>query len=111
MRKTSLFALAIISSTATITPTVAEAAEAATVSTIVQTADLDLSSASGQRELDLRIVRAAREVCGEASDVDLKGKNAVRQCRADTIAQAGSQRDQLLTAARSGAPVLVAAAR
>jgi UrcA family protein len=111
MRNTSLFALALIASAATIAPTVAQAFEPVTVSSIVQTADLDLSSATGQQELDRRIVQAAREVCGEASSVDLEGKNSVRQCRADTIAAASSQREQLLAAARSGSPILVASAR
>jgi UrcA family protein len=111
MRNTALFALAIIASATTITPTVAEALEPMTATSIVRTADLDLSSDTGRRELDRRIVQAAREVCGDASDVDLEGKNAVRQCRDETIAQAASQRDQLLAAARSGAPILVASAR
>ena len=111
MRNTALFALAIIASAATITPTVAQAFEPVTVSSIVRTADLDLSSSNGQRELDRRIVQAAREVCGEASDFDLEGKNAARHCVADTVAAATSQREQLLAAARSGSPILVASAR
>ena len=111
MRNTALFALALIASGTTITPTVAKAFEPVTVSSIVQTADLDLSSATGQQELDRRIVDAAREVCGEASNVDLEGRNAVRQCRADTIAAATSQRQQLLAAAKSGSPILVASVR
>ena len=61
--------------------------------------------------LDRRIVQAAIEVCGDASNVNLEGKNAVRQCRDDTIAQAASQREQLLAAARSGSPIIVASAR
>ena len=111
MRNTALLAMALIASAATITPTVAQAFEPVTVTSIVQTADLDLSSASGQRELDRRIVRAARTVCGEASDVDLEGKNAVRDCRSATIAQASAQREQLLAAAKTGTPILVASAR
>ena len=111
MKNTALFALALIASAATVTPTVAQAFEPVTASSIVRTADLDLSSASGQQELDRRIVRAANEVCGEASNVDLEGKNAVRQCRDDTVAQAASQREQLLAAARSGSPIVVASAR
>lgn len=111
MRNTALFTMALIASAATITPTVAQAFEPVTVSSIVHTADLDLSSDAGQQELDRRIVQAARDVCGTASAVDLEGKNAVRQCRADTIAQAGSQREQLLAAAKSGSPILVASAR
>ena len=86
-------------------------AEPITVTSTVQTADLDLSSADGQRQLDRRIARAAREVCGSASDADLEGKNEVRRCRAETIAAAASQRDHLLAAVRNGAPILVASAR
>jgi UrcA family protein len=111
MKNTALFTLALIASAATVTPTVAQAFEPVTVTSIVPTADLDLSNSDGRQELDRRIVQAAREVCGAASDVDLEGKNAVRQCRADTIAQAATQREQLLAAARSGAPILVASAR
>ena len=111
MRNTALFALAIIASAATITPTVASAFEPETVTSVVRTADLDLSSAGGRQELDRRIVQAAREVCGSASDVDLEGKNGARQCREDVIASAASQREQLLAAARTGAPILFASAR
>lgn len=111
MRNTALFALALIASAATITPTVANAFEPVTATSIVHTGDLDLSSATGQQELDLRIAKAARDVCGSASDVDLEGKNAVRQCREDTVAKAAGQREQLLAAARAGTPTLVASAR
>ena len=109
MKDTAFFALALITSAAIIAPTAGQAAEPVTVTSVVQTADLDLASANGQRELDRRIARAARVVCGTASDADLEGKNDVRQCRAETIAAAVSQREQLL-AARSGSPILVASA-
>lgn len=46
-------------------------------------ADLDLNSRSGQVKLDQRISAA----CGDASAVDLEGRNAVRACRADAQAQ------------------------
>jgi UrcA family protein len=108
MKTISILALALI---AAATPGTAFALEPVTATSIVRTADLDLSSASGERELDRRIVQAARDVCGEASNVDLEGKNAVRQCRDETIAVAAAQREQLLAAARSGAPILVASAR
>jgi UrcA family protein len=111
MKNTALFALALIASAATITPTVAEAFEPVTVTSIVRTVDLDLSSDAGLQELDRRIVQAAHEVCGEASNVDLEGRNAVRQCRSDTIAQAASQREQVLAVAKTGSPILVASAR
>jgi UrcA family protein len=110
MRTIALITLAAIASAAVISPTAASA-EPVTATSIVQTADLNLSSNVGQRELDLRIAQAAREVCGTASDVDLEGKNAVRHCREQTIAQASSQREQLVAAAKSGTPILVASAR
>jgi UrcA family protein len=63
-------------------------------------------------ELDHRIVQAAREVCGTASDVDLEGKNAVRHCRESRQSlRASAQREQLLAATKSGTPILVASAR
>ena len=104
MMKTVTFGLALIAA-AGVTPA---SAEPLTVTSIVATADLDLSTASGQNELDRRIIRAAREVCGEASDVDLEGKNAVRQCRADTIAAASSRREALLASAAAGVPIVIA---
>ena len=107
MRNIALISMALLASVAA----PAAAFEPVTVTSIVETADLDLSSVNGQRELDRRIIQAARTVCGEASDVDLEGKNAVRDCRSETIAQASSQREQLIAAAKSGAPILVASAR
>jgi UrcA family protein len=78
---------------------------------LVRTADLDLSSAAGQRTLDARLGNAAREVCGAAADVDLEGRNDVRQCRSEVLARANSQRDQLLAAAGRGAFIAITAAR
>ena len=74
---------------------------------IVRTSDLDLSTSSGRAKLDHRLVNAAYEVCGSASDADLAGKNAVRACRADVLASARARSQQL--AAHAG-PILVAAA-
>ena len=73
---------------------------------IVQTSDLDLNSKAGRTALDHRLVTAAYEVCGTASDVDLAGKNEMRACRADVLAKARSEGQQL---ASRGAPILVAA--
>ncbi len=75
----------------------------------VQTADLDLNSDAGQHKLELRLVRAAREVCGTASDADVVGKNEVRKCRADTLAKARGQSETL--AAGRGDVIAVTAAR
>jgi UrcA family protein len=74
---------------------------------IVQTADLDLSTDAGRRALDQRLVVAAYEVCGTASDADLKGKNAARQCRSDVLAQARAKSDRL--ADRGKGTIVVAA--
>ena len=76
----------------------------------VHTADLDLSTTTGQRQLDARLSQAAREVCGTASDVDLEGKNQVRRCRNEVLARANAQRDQLL-ASRGGGIIAVSASR
>jgi len=73
---------------------------------IVRTADLDLTSEAGRAQLDHRLVTAAYEVCGEASDVDVSGKNAVRACRTDVLAKARSEGQRL---ASRGAAIIVAA--
>src|SRR5436190_1099053 len=79
---TKIFIATLLAFTAT--PALAESP--ATVSSTVQTADLDLSSAAGQRALNHRLSLAAIDVCGTASDVDIAGKNDVRQCRAEVLA-------------------------
>ena len=88
-------------------PAFSQPAPAQNVS-IVHTSDLDLSTASGRATLDHRLVIAAYDVCDSAADVDLSGKNKVRACRAETLAKARAESEQL--ANRAG-PVLVAAAR
>ena len=75
----------------------------------VWTGDLDFRSEAGQRTLELRLARAAREVCGTASDADLVGKNEVRKCRAETLAKARGQGETL--AAARGEVIAVTAAR
>ena len=74
----------------------------------VETADLDLSSAKDRRTLDRRLELAVKEVCGTASDVDIAGKNDVRRCRVDTLANLANERDQRIARA-SGDPIEVAA--
>jgi len=90
-----------------VAPALAEPMPVQNVS-IVRTADLDLTSASGRAQLDHRIVAAAYDVCGTPSDADLVGKNVARACRADVLATARSQSAQL---AGRGTPILIAAAR
>ena len=74
----------------------------------VQTYDLDLGSEAGRRKLEQRLARAAREVCGTASDVDVEGKNEVRKCRVETLAKAREQ-GETLVAARGGVIAVTAA--
>jgi UrcA family protein len=94
-------------------PALAEpvAPEAQTYVSYVHTSDIDLRSQQGQRVLDQRLAQAAREVCGTASDVDVKGKNQVRECRKDAIGRAGGEREALLAAAQRGATIAITAGR
>lgn len=101
---TKIFLATLLAFTAA--PALAEAP--VSVSTTVETADLDLSSAAGQRALNHRLAIAAKEVCGTASDVDVEGKNDVRRCRAKTLASLAAERDQRIAAA-SAQPIQVAA--
>jgi UrcA family protein len=105
-------ALRIIISSALITaamirgaPTVAEPVKGQNVS-VVHTADLDLSSKAGRRQLDQRLVVAARDVCGGASDIDLAGKNQVRACRTQVLSTARAKGEEL---AARGQDIKVAA--
>ena len=75
---------------------------------IVRTADLDLTTNAGRVALDHRLVVAANEACGSAADVDLAGQNQVRACRADVLAKARAQGQEI---ASRGGTILVAAAR
>jgi UrcA family protein len=89
-------------------PALAEAAPEQAVS-IVHTVDLDLSTASGRQALDHRLVTAAYDVCGTASDADLAGKNQVRACRVEVLAKARADSRQL--ASRGSGTILVATSR
>jgi UrcA family protein len=75
---------------------------------IVRTADIDLSSKAGRDTLNHRLITAAGEVCGTASDADLVGKNQVRACRVQVLAEARATGERL---ASKGAPILVASNR
>ncbi len=74
---------------------------------VVSYADLDLSSQSGVRALNRRILSAVQTACGTASDADLHGKNAVNECRTTTFEQASSQvRGAIALASRTGSIVI-----
>jgi UrcA family protein len=109
MNKFTIFGLALFASAATISPVVA--AEPATATSIVRTADLDLASKAGQRTLEHRLSIAIVEACGEASDADLAGQNGVRACRVDARIKVAAERDRLVELASRGTQILVASAR
>ena len=90
-------------------PALAEPAQPQNVS-IVRTADLNLSTNGGRSALDHRLVIAAGEVCGAAADVDLAGRNQVRQCRADVLAKARARGEELASRGANEA-ILVASSR
>ena len=102
--------LAIIAGSALATTAVIKAAPALSeplqAVAIVHTGDLDLSTNVGRRELDLRLIHAAHEVCDTASDVDLAGKNKAPQCRAAVLARARARSAEL---AANGQSIVVAA--
>ena len=100
---TKIFIASLLAFTAT--PLLAE--PPVTVTSFVQTADLDLASEAGQRTLDKRLSRAIIEVCGEASPTDLAGQNKVLDCRTDAHNRFDAERDERIAAA-SPKPILVA---
>jgi len=91
-------------------PALAEPRGAGTAVSVVRTSDLNLASAAGQRQLDIRLSHAAREVCGTASESDLGGRNDVRKCRGDVLAKARAV-GRSAASARPGMPIAVIAAR
>lgn len=106
MNKPLLIILGSALATGALIKAVPAFAEPAQAISVVRTADLDLSTHAGRKALDHRLVIAAYQVCGTASDVDLAGKNAVRDCRSDVLAKARSRSEQL---AIRGEGVVVAA--
>ena len=82
-------------------------AEAVTATRAVATADLDLSTAAGMRTLEHRLTIAIVDACGEASNFDLHGANAVRVCRVEARARVAGERDRIV-ALRSKSPVAIA---
>jgi UrcA family protein len=76
---------------------------------VVHTGDLNLSTDSGRRALEVRLTHAARDVCGTPSDVDLAGKNKARACRDTVLADARARGEQL--AVRGGTDTITLAAR
>jgi len=114
MRRSILIALgsAIITGVAIkAAPALAQDTAADVQVSFVRTADLDLSTDFGRRQLDKRLANAAREVCGTASDVDVEGKNEVRKCRDEVLTKARSDRDQLFSVAGRGGFIAITSTR
>lgn len=66
------------------------------MTSVVRTADLDLSRAVDRRLLDRRLDRAIIEACGSAPDFDLAGRRDVARCRSDSHIKAKARRDAIL---------------
>lgn len=82
-----------------------------TITRTVTTTDLDLSSPAGVRTLEARLTLAINDACGDAADVDLEGRNAVRACRQETRAGVAAERDRLLALTHNPGASQVASAR
>ena len=109
MKKPFLIILGSALATGAVIKAAPALAEPTQTVSVVRTADLDLSTDAGRKALDHRLVNAAFEVCGTASDVDLAGQNSVRQCRSDVLAKARESGAQL--ASRDKGVILMAAGR
>ena len=89
-------------------PALAEPSKAQAVS-IVRTGDLDLSTPGGRQALDHRLIVAASEVCGAGADVDLAGRNDVRECRRQVLAEARTRTGEIVAGRTSDRTILIAA--
>lgn len=89
----------ILASAYTATPALAEKANSIAHAT-VRHADLDLASIADMARLDRRIRTAIEDVCGELTDFDPVGANAIRRCRAMAKAAVAPRRANLISSAR-----------
>lgn len=108
MKQLSILLAALAASAVTVSP--ATAADPSAGIAIVSTADLDLSNARDVRTLDRRLSIAIVEACGEASSVDVAGRNFVRACRVDARAKLNAERDRLVQIAARGSATKFASA-
>ncbi len=107
MKQFSIFLAALMASAVTLSPAIA--ADPAAGIAIVSTADLDLDNARDMRTLDRRLTIAIVEACGEASNVDVEGRNLVRACRVDARAKVDAERNRLVQLAARGSATKFAA--
>ncbi len=87
------FVIAALAANCLVTPAAAQVRPA---SVTIKLADLDLSRSRDVRRLDLRIGRAAADVCRPESTLDLTGMIAGAHCKRDTVAAAKIQRDRVV---------------
>ena len=81
------------------------------VTSIVRTADLDLTRVADRQALDRRLGHAIVDVCGDASPADIAGQNVVARCRLELASRLNSRRAQLIARSTRDAPVEIAAGR
>lgn len=77
---------------------------------VVQVADLNLDSQEGQRRLRLRLLHAARDVCGTPSTLDLRGRTEARECE-EQIVSNGFAAGSKAFAAKQSSVIAVTATR
>lgn len=77
----------------------------------VSTSGLDLRTDAGAKALELRILRAATELCGQPSSFDLLGYRKAQRCRDDAQSAAAAQRNARVASARSPTNGVIASAR
>ncbi|MEZ5710009.1 MAG: UrcA family protein [Blastomonas sp.] len=102
--KAALLGIAAISSTIAVAPAAfaGENSNYVTRSIDVLYGDLDLSSDAGAAELEARVSRAARKVCGASSAFTLAEKMDARQCAADAVSSSKKAVVTLLARATTG---------
>jgi UrcA family protein len=112
--RTSVGAVIATAATAAIVVFSAAPAEAATSGTIrsarVETAGIDLATASGRAMVEAQIDRAARSVCAPGNPRDWAEVRAARACTKTAVAAAMPRLDDI-AAARSGTQLAAVTSR
>lgn len=96
--------LALAAAATFVAPAVAVAAPEQTATTGVRYKDLDLNTEAGQKELEARLDKAAREVCGmdDISTGTRVSSRGARDCYRDARQQLGDQVSRLAKADAAG---------
>jgi len=101
----TLLSAALVAASLAAAPASAQTADRPAIA--VSHDDLDLGTAEGRAALDLRLLHAARSVCGTPSPADARGRSALDGCVAEARAAAAAQRDAAIALAqREGRPAL-----